>query len=274
MLSGSVAQRVWDQRIARAKELAKSYTFAAEILTFYQEIASFQKALFTSLKSSEYECAGDSDRVPEYWDSFTLLPKFPALLDLTEKVGPAALAEQAKDLSQAGVEAWDQLITRFWMTAHATGDEQRSTADDFLALALLQPYAEYLSARVRSRNHDTRSVCPFCSRNPVLGILRPEGDGAKRSLLCSLCSTEWDYRRIVCPACNEQRVEKLPIFTADSFEFIRVEACDSCKTYIKTVDLTKNGRAVPIVDELAAIPLSLWAEEHGYRKLPANLLST
>jgi formate dehydrogenase maturation protein FdhE len=53
---------------------------------------------------------------------------------------------------------------------------------------------------------------------------------------------------------------------------VRIEACDSCHHYIKTIDLTKNGNAVPVVDELAAIPLSLWAEENGYSKLQANLL--
>ena len=34
---------------------------------------------------------------------------------------------------------------------------------------------------------------------------------------------------------------------------------------------TKNGRAVPIVDELATIPLNLWAQERRYVKLQANL---
>ncbi len=53
---------------------------------------------------------------------------------------------------------------------------------------------------------------------------------------------------------------------------MRVEACDTCRYYIKTIDLTKDGRAVPVVDELAAIPLSLWAAEHEYTKLSANLL--
>lgn len=52
----------------------------------------------------------------------------------------------------------------------------------------------------------------------------------------------------------------------------RVDACDTCHYYIKTVDLTKNGRAVPVVDELAAIPLSLWAAENGYMKVSTNLL--
>jgi formate dehydrogenase maturation protein FdhE len=53
---------------------------------------------------------------------------------------------------------------------------------------------------------------------------------------------------------------------------VRVEACETCHYYIKTVDLTKNGLAVPVVDELATIPLSLWAQEHQYVKLQANLL--
>jgi formate dehydrogenase maturation protein FdhE len=51
-----------------------------------------------------------------------------------------------------------------------------------------------------------------------------------------------------------------------------VETCDTCHCYIKTIDLTKDGRAVPVVDELAAIPLSLWAAENGYSKVRANLL--
>jgi FdhE protein len=51
-----------------------------------------------------------------------------------------------------------------------------------------------------------------------------------------------------------------------------VEACDTCRHYIKTVDLTKDGHAVPVVDELATMPLNLWAQQHGYVKLQANLL--
>jgi formate dehydrogenase maturation protein FdhE len=52
-----------------------------------------------------------------------------------------------------------------------------------------------------------------------------------------------------------------------------VDACESCHTYLKTIDLSKSGLAVPVVDELATIPLSLWAQEKGYRKLQPNLFS-
>jgi formate dehydrogenase maturation protein FdhE len=43
---------------------------------------------------------------------------------------------------------------------------------------------------------------------------------------------------------------------------------------VRTVDLTKDGHAIPLVDDLAAIPLSLWAHEKGYLRLQPNLLGT
>jgi formate dehydrogenase maturation protein FdhE len=38
------------------------------------------------------------------------------------------------------------------------------------------------------------------------------------------------------------------------------------------VDLTKNGHADPVVDEIASSPLDLWAQEHGYSKLELNVV--
>jgi formate dehydrogenase maturation protein FdhE len=35
--------------------------------------------------------------------------------------------------------------------------------------------------------------------------------------------------------------------------------------------MTKDGLAVPIVDELAAVSLDLWAADNGYQKLTPNL---
>jgi FdhE protein len=270
MPAATMTARPWEQRIHRAEELAKSYSFAAEILNFYREIATFQKSVHSYLETSEYESTADPRRLPENWDSFVLLPRFQPLLQIIEKKAPRPLAEKAKELSDAGPERWKQVIGNVWESENGSG----SDAEDFFALAFLQPYAEYLSRRGGPWANYTPAVCPFCSRKPMLGILRPGGDGAKRSLLCSLCLTEWEYRRIVCPACDEKNLENLPIFTAPEFAHIRVDACDMCKTYIKSVDLTKDGRANPIVDELAAIPLSLWAEEKGYSKLQPNLLRT
>jgi formate dehydrogenase maturation protein FdhE len=51
-----------------------------------------------------------------------------------------------------------------------------------------------------------------------------------------------------------------------------VEACDTCKTYLKSVDLTVEGRAVPEVDEVATAPLDLWAAERDYHKILPNVM--
>ncbi len=61
---------------------------------------------------------------------------------------------------------------------------------------------------------------------------------------------------------------------AEKFPHLRVETCESCKHYLPTVDLTKDGNAIPLVDDLAAIPLTLWAKEHGYRRIQGNFLGT
>ncbi len=148
-----------------------------------------------------------------------------------------------------------------------------SDAQGFLALAFLQPYAELLRWRAALKSRDVAyAVCPFCNRRPGFGVMRQMGDGASRSLVCSFCLAEWEFRRLVCPGCGEENDKKLPVFTADDFDYIRVECCESCKTYIKTVDLTKNGHAEPVVDELASAPLDLWVKERGYAKLQSNLM--
>jgi hypothetical protein len=77
-------------------------------------------------------------------------------------------------------------------------------------------------------------------------VLREEQLGAKRTFVCSLCAWEWDFPRLVCPGCGEDRNDALAVFTSEYFEHVRVEACDTCKSYIKAVDLTKHGLAIPV----------------------------
>jgi FdhE protein len=261
----------WDQRIQRADELAAAHPFAAEVLQFYTRIVGFQKELYSHVEGN-HSGRKVSGSLPEDLNCEVLLPEFPGFLSLAEAVAPPQIGQSASDLNARGAGRWQDLLTACWSSAPDFQPDPKPS-ETLLAWLFLQPYAEYLadhSERVPWK--ETLAVCPFCSRRPVVGVLRPEGDGGKRSLICSMCSTEWPFGRIVCPACGEETVEKLAIYTANQFGHVRVEACDSCHHYIKTVDLTKNGLAVPVVDELATIPLNLWAQEHQYVKLQANLL--
>jgi FdhE protein len=70
----------------------------------------------------------------------------------------------------------------------------------------------------------------------------------------------------------EEHPAKLSYFHSPHYDHIRVEGCETCKHYIKSVDLTRLGLAVPLVDEVAAAPLDLWAREHGYTKIELNLI--
>lgn len=264
----------WDARILRAEELASTHPFASEGLRFYGHIAQFQKSLYSEL---EAECGTAKEhRLPgtlrDELDLFLLLPRYGAFLSIIEKNAPALLAESANALRTKGGNRWQENLVEFWRSDSKT-PPRLDPAQTLLSWVFLQPYAEYLADySLHDPLHATPSICPLCSSKPQVGVLRPEGDGGKRSLICTLCSHEWEFRRMICPACGEEDVHKLAVYSAKELGHVRVEACDTCHSYIKTVDLTKDGHAIPVVDELATIPLNLWAADHGYTNLHTNLL--
>lgn len=137
---------------------------------------------------------------------------------------------------------------------------------------LLASFDARAAAEHREAPSTTQPLCPLCGEKPVAAVLRPEGDGGKRFLLCSHCFTEWEFRRLLCPNCGEESHEKLPVFKVEEYPHIRIEACDTCKVYLKAIDMTRDGLAVPEVDELASVAVDLWAKDKGYSKLQPNLL--
>ena len=257
----------WQRRIHRAQDLAGQRPFAAEILGFYIHLAEFQMDLQRRLSAALQSATPSVDRELAASELSQLSEGFQSFLSMAEAHGPKPLAELSRDLRIRGRDSWSELFRKSWTVLSA------SDAEGFLTQAFLQPYAETLRSRALPRPVPTAyALCPFCHRKPGFGVLRQMGDGGARSMVCSFCLAEWEFRRIVCPGCAEENEKKLAVFSASDFDYIRVECCDVCKTYIKTVDLTKNGRAEPLVDELASAPLDLWAREHGYAKLQNNLL--
>jgi formate dehydrogenase maturation protein FdhE len=280
----------WDHRIRRATELTSTYPFASEGLRFYARVATFQKSLYAEM----HKALGNSPKISadrplrDELDLFLLLPHFSPFLSIIQQVAPTPMVQAAAALAQTGPAGWQRAIEDFWhgdleLTAPVEDAAQidfpdsRGTipSDRLLAWIFLQPYAEYLADHRETLVVDgTPSTCPLCGGKPVVGVLRSEGDGAKKSLICMLCSHEWTFRRIYCPACGEEREPQMAFYSAPEIAHVRVDVCDTCHTYLKSIDLTRMGLAVPVVDELATIPLDLWAREHGYQKLQVNLLGT
>jgi FdhE protein len=299
-----MAKTGWQERICRAKALAREYPFAAEILTFYSKTAEFQEGLYERIEGAcaRYKDVGGATGVSPVKNApanigaahsgakkqnpppivagppelSVLLARFPSFLALVEKDGPPNLAEAARQLRASSGETQTELLNDFWVGGRSSENHSatyRSPCDEFFARAFLQPYAEFTRLRSESSfNGYTGSLCPFCGRKPGVAVLRPLGDGGQRRLVCSFCLAEWEFRRIVCANCGEEDHKKLPVYSAEQFAHVRVDCCDRCQRYLKTVDFTKTGLADPIVDELAAVPLDLWAREHGYEKLELNVL--
>jgi FdhE protein len=272
-----MARSEWQRRIARAEELGAQYSFAVEILRFYMAIARFQENFFEELGRSLERPRAGAGSVASDSEAFVrplqpeLTRRFGSFLAVVEQNGPGPLREAARELRDGGDDSHFHLLTVFWKESETV--PLPPGPRDFFARAFLQPYAAGI--RSRSTMHwkgPTSYRCPFCKRKPGVGVLRPLGDGGQRSLVCSLCLAEWEFRRIICPGCGEENHAKLPVYTAEELKHVRVEGCDSCKSYIKTVDLTKSGLAEPIVDEMASIPLDLWAQKQGYTKLQCNLM--
>ncbi len=258
------ATTFYQRRIRRAEQLSSQHPFAAEILGFYVHVARFQLMLHDRLEKT-----GGATSAAEPPRFEPLLPGFQQFLSMVEEHGPSRVASVAREIRSTQSGSCPDLLSAVWNSASAAP----ATAEEFLAFAFLQPYAE--SARSRAQlqlENYTHPLCPFCSRKPSFAALRPMGDGAQRKLFCGFCLAEWDFRRIVCPNCGEENHAKLPVYTAETFPHIRVECCDSCRVYLKSIDLAKNGLADPLVDELASLPLDLWAQEHEYVKIRPNLL--
>jgi formate dehydrogenase accessory protein FdhE len=276
MMSPQTGGPVYDARLRRAERLSSQHAFASEFLNFYKHVASFQKGLHAKVASANGSNAGATAGadIREQLDLTLLLPHFRGFLSVTEQQAPTALCESARQMAQLPSDSWIASLQAYWEHA-GRYDQQVGALAQFIPRAFLEPYAEFRAARIeRPPVARPPHVCPLCGSRPLVGVLRPEGDGGKRFLLCTFCSEEWEFRRILCPTCGEEAESKLPVYTAEQLPHIRVEACDTCKFYLRTIDLTKDGHAVPLVDDLAAIPLTLWAHEHGYSRLQPNLLGT
>ena len=269
-------EAIYEKRIRRAERLSSPHSAATEFLEFYKHVASFQRLLWANIAAAYQVKPGglSSSGLREEIDFTVLLPHFRGYLSVIENHAPPALAESARQFALLPSDSWIASLEAYWQCA-GVYDQQVGAFAQFLSRAFLQPYAQFRAAVMpRAPQVTTPRLCPTCGSRPLLGILRPEGDGGKRFLLCSFCSQEWEFRRILCSTCGEEAENKLPVYVAEESPHIRVEACDTCKFYLRTIDLTKDGNAVPLVDDLAAIPHTLWANEQGYLQLQPNLLGT
>jgi FdhE protein len=256
----------WRRRIQRAQELSGADHPTRSLIAFYITVLEAQADLHNALQTRRnWTPSGALERdLPFFHDAL------PSTIRAMSRAASDQLAAEAGRLLDGGIDRVDEMLAAYW----------RAPSDrEFFPKAMIQPYAEWLAthdvpvAGRPARQGSNR--CPFCGGPPQLSVFHG-GDatlqGGSRALQCATCQTRWPFRRILCAYCGEENERKLEYVESPAFDHVRVEACDTCKHYLKGIDLTRLGLAVPIVDEVAAAPLDAWASEHGYVKIELNLV--
>ncbi len=250
------------RRARRARDLAERYEHAAEPLTLYGALLDAQAAAFERARE-------DRPRADEL-AAYVVRVALPGVMEATMTAGTELLREAALLRFHDGdLDA----IVAAWLR----GDEQTPT-DTYLARAAAAPVLEALpdaAAGLRGRESDDRH-CPVCGGLPQLAVFTETGEAlvtGERRLVCSRCMTEWRYARMTCASCGETGGANMPILQDPGrLPHVRADACDACHRYLLTIDMRREPRAVPIVDEVAGLPLDLIAAERGYAKITPNVM--
>jgi FdhE protein len=138
-----------------------------------------------------------------------------------------------------------------------------------LSQSLLELFAQRLKGRIDQENW-LKGNCPLCGSPPAMEKLRR--DDGKRILWCGLCGTQWSYKRIMCPFCgNEDHNSLRYFFTQEDSSLeqnpLRVDVCDKCKKYIKTIDerkMPENEFPDFSLENISTLYLDILAQKDGY----------
>jgi FdhE protein len=161
----------------------------------------------------------------------------------------------------------------FQKVAHELGIEKRVLT--FFVYTSVKPSlavcARKLSSHLASLDAWPKGICPVCGNFPGLATLEEKGE---RWLFCSFCWTKWHVQRIFCAFCENEDQQTLHYFYTETESEYRVDTCDKCKNYLKTVDLRKIERVFyPPLEQVSTLHLDMKAGEMGYQN-PMDLFHT
>lgn len=256
----------WAAHRRRAQTLRERHRFAAQVLGLYVGLVDVWAYTWDQLEHDKPE----PDQVAE-WAVRHVLPGVAAA---TLAAGPPPLAEATRQLiADGGLESA--------MAAWLAGKDM-PPVERYLARACLNaPLQAVDAAAACSADPAPRDArhCPRCGGLPQLSVRSAADDplvSGPRRLVCARCADSWSYSRSACPFCGETQGSQRTVYAEEAatprFPHLRLETCATCSHYLIDIDLGRDGQAVPDVDELAALPLDLYAADNGLTKITPNLM--
>ncbi len=272
----------------KTEELNKKTYLPAELVHFVVDVAKLQleatqKAQVAppsedQLPSVEANLSGRPLLLREQFSYDAKLAQnlFQKLLDLAATV-KAPLAESAQIFANDFRQNFN-LEEAFAMFLQGKDDffsdwAQKTPATPrlvtFLVRGALTPSIEAVAGALNGRVPRDRAWqhghCPVCGDLPLISSLR-EKEGL-RYATCSFCLTSYRIPRLMCPFCGETEHKQLTFYDAPEEPGYRIDACETCKSYIKTADFrTLDKISVPVLDDLESLHLDFLAMERAYKR--------
>jgi FdhE protein len=278
----------WSERRRRAGDRAERWPFAAEVLAFYGALLDTQQRI--------YDLARERRPEPGRVAEFVAEAAFPHIIEVSIDRGPERLKNSVIERFH---EADSAQLVRRWLDG-----AELDPVDRYVARASTSPVLEALdhaALRALAGKRTDERHCPACGGAPQVSYFGLSSEDlviAHRYLECSRCAGTWAYARMTCASCGENDTTKLMVYSevgslegerskelvkhgagdpnpalpGSQFPHMRIDGCRTCSRYLLTVDMARDGKAVPAVDELAALPLDLYAKELGLTKITPNLM--
>lgn len=109
--------------------------------------------------------------------------------------------------------------------------------------------------------------CPVCAARPSVSVLQKE---YPRKYFCSFCGTVGKYKRIGCPSCGAEDAAAVDIIFLEEREDVRLDLCNSCRSYVKTFDAHLLAEHSLEELDLMSLPYDIVAQKKGFRRPSPN----
>jgi FdhE protein len=270
------------ERAQQLKEMRPGY---GEILDFYVKVREAQIASKASLKPGPAkqkkgpgDCLNEEGFSPIEKDGFPVdMEAAKSLFRTLCRIGQNANPHMAEQIGriEAALEA-----NKADLETLMSGQKSEPAAADlrldrqvlaFLIENSIRPSIEAGMEQLRSELEPEkwRKIhCPVCGSLPSLNLLK--GEGGKRCSLCSYCGCQWGIDRVSCAVCGNKEPGSLQYFYGEGEEACRIDLCDECHHYIKTIDYRNLEASDPFLEDLATLHLDVVAVQKGYERSVPN----
>lgn len=275
MATPRVEASPWAAPRRRAEALRERHDFAAQMLTLYLALVGVWEQAWAAAREEGVR----PDGLPA-WAARRVLP---LVVAATQVSGPRPLARSLSPDPSADPGAAGELMAAWLAGAELVPVER------YLAVAALRGPLQAVDAGAAcAADPSPRGGrrCPDCGGPPLCSFRTDTGDhlvSGHRRLMCLRCGGSWGFSGTACPGCDgagrtvyAERRDGPRVGRGEPggtlLGHLRVESCSACRRYLIDVDLGREPRAVPEVDELVALPLDLYAAEHGLSKITPNVM--